>query len=400
MNLLVSQAFSHDQLVFGILNNTTDRREMILNEAESIGLQAYIIGPESTINLPRKSITDVKILRNGRIVSSTEWYPLPTVVYDFSFMANKSDDIKRKYSEIHSILEALGVVYMNPVKVTKICKYKQLYANLLEDNQIPHPETSLFTEEVFFEFLDKYRIVYLKPTDGNKGKGIINIVRNKKSNGSFDVNYIVNSSDSKFEKVLLRKIKRSELINVIEKAKKTMKCRNKEYIVQEGIQMIPIKKKNHHIRAYTLRSTNGDLIDPIFFGKIGGHRGAGGVTEDYRRIVDFVAKNSRRTSEEIIFDLNEITKKIHLAIESEIGEYTADLGHDLVISEEGEVITIETNLKSGQPVFIRKNGIDCSEDLFSNPMIIVHLLANQFERERAIARFAFFKAKKHTCHRI
>lgn len=366
---------------------------MILNEAQKIGLHAYIIGPKASINLSSKSIKNVNILRNSRIVYSTENHPLPTVVYDFSFMANKSEEIKNKYREIHSILESLDIKYLNPAKVTEICKFKHLYANLLESNNIPHPETSLYSTENLFEYLDRHELVYLKPTDGNKGNGIINIRYSSKHKNKFDVNYIIKQPDSSFENILLKKISRVDLVNTVKKAKKSMKCKNKTYIIQEGIKIAPIKKKNHHIRAYTLRSSEGKLIDPVFFGKIGGHRGAGGVTEDYKRIVDFVAQYSGRCSDDILFDLNEVARKIHLTIESEIGSYTGDLGHDIAINEKGEVIIIETNLKSGQPVFIRKNGIDCSEDLFSSPMIVPHLLANQFEREKAIARFALHIAK-------
>ena len=376
--------------ILGVLNNTTDHREIILSEAERIGMHAYIFDTDSKIDQKNNNISNVKILRYGRVVRSDDSYPLPDVVYDFAFRANRTDESKKKLGAIHSILEDSGVCFLIPKSVENFCNDKIQYANLLNNNNISHPNTESYSKEKMMEYIAKYDSLYLKPNDGSKGKGIIKI--KKRKTGKLDISYIIKDRKGGYENVSINKISLDRLSSVVEEAIKDTKCSKKRYLVQEGIEMISFKNKPFHIRSYTFRGEDGEWVKPSLFAKVGGHRGAGGYTEHYSRIVNFVSRKTGISEEKLISEILKISADIHYSLESEVGELIAELGHDIVINKFGVVYSIETNLKSGQPVYIRKSGIELENDLFSNPGIVVHLLNNQFRREKAIAQFALFKS--------
>ncbi|MBO8170784.1 MAG: YheC/YheD family protein [Bacillaceae bacterium] len=101
------------------------------------------------------------------------------------------------------------------------------------------PETSLLNKQSFYDYLDQYPVVFLKPVIGTGGYGVIKIER---QNGHYKVQRDTLVKTFKNREVLFRTLQKS--------------IKNKRYIIQKGIDLITIQGRPVDFRILLLRPQN------------------------------------------------------------------------------------------------------------------------------------------------
>lgn len=98
------------------------------------------------------------------------------------------------------------------------------------------PETDLFSETLLWKYLERHPFVILKPVRGTGGKGIIKVSKDK---GRFELQHNTQKKIFSSKSHLYTRIK--QLI------------RSKEYLIQQGIQLLGLKGRPIDLRVVLLR---------------------------------------------------------------------------------------------------------------------------------------------------
>jgi hypothetical protein len=176
----------------------------------------------------------------GAWVSSV--YPIPDVIYDR--VSSRHSEARESMVQTKKKLNQLPYIkYFNPSFLNKWKVH-----TLLNQNRELHPylpETLILNQANLSYMLSKYNMLYLKPSNGSLGWGIIKVRKNEKGTLSFSF--------------ARRRRYRSEAENAADLMIKTSKFRkNKPYIVQQGISLAKYKGNHFDIRIIYQKNGSGE----------------------------------------------------------------------------------------------------------------------------------------------
>lgn len=213
--------------------------------------------------------------------------------------------------------------------------------NVLLENELLHPyipHMQLLTKQTLLEMVSFYPVLYLKPDNGMKGKGIIRLTQNNEY-------FIVQTSES------------TMTIPTFDQLTPYLKQLIKEhkYLIQQGIPLLSFDEQPIDFRVLLQRPHDEWLFSGIV-GKLGEKNAittnfaSGGKAVSFR---DIIMQTLHLPIEEIK-NLRDELKRISLIISDQLtSTYSGlrELGIDYAIDPTGKVWIIEVNTTPGHQLF-------------------------------------------------
>lgn len=288
-------------------------------------------------------------------------FPMPDVVYPRDRISN-SEKIR-----IRKRLIRMGVFLLTSTLLDKWETHKILMQN---PDIKPHlPDTRLlvdFNRQVD-NMLNKYGAVYLKPINGEQGKNIVKVAKNRKT-GNYEYYYTYGKQQGTGKTNNLH-----ELYIVLKPI-----MTGRKYIIQKQINLIKWQKKIVDVRVLVQKSyvniweATGIACRLGCNGSITSNISSGGSAKKLDEVlsVNFANKEKR---EEIVSKIKFIAIKVAGTLESHIGS-CAEMGIDLGIDKNGCVWFIEANLRPARKIFTLIGETETRYKSVENPMLYAKYL--------------------------
>ncbi len=336
--------------------------------SKAIPGQVYIFTPGSInwANHTCRGYVYQQLSQNrGRWESSI--YPLPDVVYDRIHSRSAEARNNVQYAK-NRLMNLPYLHYFNPHYLNKWNVHQMLLANPTLIRYLP--ETQQLDNNNLEEMLKKYRVLYMKPSNGSLGKGIIKVAADK--------------GRLKYVAYRGRHI-RNQASNPAELLRKTKKQRDeRHYIVQRGLDLARYKGSPFDLRIIYQKNGQGEWMISKKFCRIApkgssiSNLSSGGRVEKSSKVMHHLFKK-----EDLIKSKNEeirlLCKMVASTLENVSNSTFGELGMDIGIDRKGHLYLIEVNSKP------RKT----TESIFS-PAIV----KNTFKRPLAYATYlSGFKVK-------
>ena len=210
---------------------------------------------------------------------------------------------------------------------------------LVTDPQLKRylPETKDLTPENFKGMLQKYNTLFVKPSNGSLGKGIIKVTRN--SGGA--VSFVIYGKG---------KVK-NYAENAEEFFKKTTRIRgDKPYIVQQGLNLALYKGATFDLRIIYQKNKEGNWQLGKKFVRVAprgssiSNLSSGGRVEISKRVLKYLFHNKERI-ENKNEEIKEFCLRVAKILEEKNNAIYGELGMDIGIDKQGALWLIEVNSK-------------------------------------------------------
>jgi hypothetical protein len=314
LGILANRPFERQASYFQHLSRLAKEKQMLL----------YVFEP-GDIHWEKMQIRGSSIYGEGI-------YPFPSVVYDRYFAANMEQvqtlsDLRYKLQSVYEI------PFINPPSLFQITGDKWSSHLVLTKSLQDHlPDTRLLeTLSDVMVMLDRYGEIFLKPSQGAFGRGVLQIVR--RPSGI----YWMRSGERLFKKLT----KMEELESLVT----TLKT-NETYLIQEGIRRKQLGGNHVEIRVYMQKNGQQKWVRT---GMVTRLTSVGVLTDESEinrrssqvldRIYPNVADRNRMREQ-----LAEVAKSVVLAIEEVSGAY-GEVAIDLCIDAFDFVRILEINSK-------------------------------------------------------
>lgn len=294
----------------------------------------------------------------GRWESSI--YPLPDVVYDRIHSRTAEARNNVQYAK-NRLMKLPYLHYFNPHYFNKWNVHQILLTNPLLINYLP--ETLELDNHNLQKMLQKYRVLYMKPSNGSLGKGIIK----------------VSASKGKLKYVAYRSRRiHNQASSPAELMRKTKKLRDdRHYIVQQGLNLAKYKGSLFDLRIIYQKNGRGEWLISKKFCRIAprgssiSNLSSGGRVEKSSKVLRYLFK-----TEDLIKSKNEqirlLCKLVASTLETVSNSTFGELGLDIGIDQKGHLYLIEVNSKP------RKT----TDTVFS-----MNIVRNTFKRPLAYAAY-------------
>jgi len=260
-------------------------------------------------------------------------YPIPDVVYDRIHSRSAEARNNVKYAKLR-LMQMPYLEYFNPHYLNKWNVHHILNTNPMLTDYLP--ETHELTQDNLEDMLRKYRTLFLKPSNGSLGKGIIKV-----TSGREQINYVVYRG----------KRLRSQASNAAELMNKTKKFRgDRHYIVQQGLELIKHRGATFDLRIIYQKNGRGEWQISKKFCRIAprgssiSNLSSGGRVEKSSKVLQHIFKK-----EEKVETKNEqirlLCKMVASTLENDSNSTFGELGMDIGIDRSGHLYLIEVNSK-------------------------------------------------------
>ncbi|MBE4906778.1 YheC/YheD family protein [Bacillus luteolus] len=233
--------------------------------------------------------------------------PLPNIVYNR--IPFRKMEKAESFQDVLAFLHKQSIPYFNPFFFSKWNTFRWLWNNPELRHHLPLTK-SLTSIQALIEMLHIYKEVYIKPSEGSKGKGIFKI--DSKSSG---------------EILLLSKGNQHSFANLNDLWEAIRShTASSPYIIQQAIQSDRINGKRYDLRllvhsvATEKYQVSGIGVRMAGEQEITTHIPNGGTIYPYEQI------KHRIDEEKIDLIVNEIGKQLTKETNSFIGEFSIDLG--------------------------------------------------------------------------
>ncbi len=299
-----------------------------------VGL-VYIFLP-SSLNWSSKSVRgyNYRFVSANRGVWESSLYPLPDVVYNR--IASRRSEIRSSVQTTLQMLNELPYTRIfNPSYLNKWQVFQTLSQNELLKPYLP--ETCKLNEESLEKMLNKYSVLYLKPSNGSLGIGIIKVRKASENNIKFTIYYRgrINGSTDNAARLL----------------KKTSVYRkDKPYIVQQGLDLCRYHGSVFDIRIIYQKNGHGEWQIGKKFARIAPGRSSisnlsrGGRVVTSRSLFKSLYKR-KSLIEEKNARINELCRLVSGTLDKESNGAFGELGLDIGIDNRGWPWLIEVNSK-------------------------------------------------------
>ncbi|MGD8188409.1 YheC/YheD family protein [Brevibacillus ginsengisoli] len=335
-------AVSNDQLTIGPIvgimtvgdgssfRGNRDNFKDIIHSGKRLGALVYVFTP-SGINWEKKRIQ--AFLYNEEYDSWVESVmPFPHVVYNRvpTRKLETKDEVKQTLNQLAKLenVTLFNRHFFNKRTLFQILEKKPEIQEYLPDTKV------LSTYAQFQAFAKQHPFIYLKPTRGKAGKGIMR-VEQRKSGWKLRCVNEQNSTTRHFHKLadLWR--------NVI------LRTRGNRYIIQQGIQLAHYKKRPFDVRVLIQKGGSGEWgVTGIGIRRAGAnsittHVPRGGSILPTTKVLQALFKEQ---ADEIYQHIEQTALSIARLLNEEI-EDLAEMSMDLGLTEEGKLWFFEANAK-------------------------------------------------------
>jgi glutathione synthase/RimK-type ligase-like ATP-grasp enzyme len=340
--------------LIGILvtkKNSRKRTLQLYQRYHNLNLKLYAFTPADILWKEQRIIG--LSLKKGIWKQSS--FPFPHVVYNRCF--------NKKLITIQRLEKAIGrnKCFNNINFFNKWDLYNLLKQSILK----PYvPDTFLYNEVNVSELLEKYNLVYIKPSYGSKGKSVYRV--ELMDNGDIHI-----SLHSLTPRYICRKNE-----NIQEKLNELLGA--KKYMVQQGIRMSQIDHQYFDIRVLVQKDILGEWMVSTITSRV--------AYENYfntsmcESIYDVVEILPRLVSPEKINEVHRSLHEISVKAAQEAEIHMGSLGElsvDFVLDEQRKLWIIELNGKPQKNIY--KDLKSIKRKIYSRPLEYAYFLS-QFER--------------------
>lgn len=247
--------------------------------------------------------------------------PLPNIVYNR--VPFRKMEKSTAFQKVFTFLRNQSIPYFNPYFFSKWDTFCWLWNNPELRQHLPITK-SIERIQTIEELLSAYKEIYIKPTEGSKGKGIVKVI--SKPSGEF---------------LLMDKNSQHSFLHLMDLWEHIQSyTENSPYIVQQAIHSDRINGKRYDLRLLVHFNGNDFQISGIGVRMAGEqdlttHVPNGGSIYPYDQIKYKVDESKIR------FIVNEIGKQLARETNSSIGEFSIDLGK----SKDNQYYIYEVNSK-------------------------------------------------------
>jgi glutathione synthase/RimK-type ligase-like ATP-grasp enzyme len=267
---------------------------------------------------------------------SSQTFPLPDVVYNrlTSRRYENSPNVQQFMRDVKS-LYGTGIFnekYLNKTEVFDALNKEEALRTYLPESYL------LKNYQMLKSMSSRHSTLFLKPTTGSLGKGIIRI--RSEANGSYTCHFTNLGGGSKMTFPSLEQVFKSI----------SGKLRAQRYQIQQGLQLIQVGDSPVDFRALVQRNEKGVWSITSIVARIAGNQNfvsnlaRGGTLSTVK---DAVARSnlSPGLKPAVHAKLRKCSLEIAKGIENQIESHFAELGIDLALDTNGKVWLLEVNSK-------------------------------------------------------
>ena len=301
--------------IIGILAGESNKKKVIGNSSTfrllSLSLQQFgalcVVFTPSTINEKgMDGFLYVSAIKKWIKVTS----PLPNVVYNR--IPSRLLEKKSLYSNTFSFLDNNSIPYFNRSFFSKWETFKMLIKNPSLYDHIP--KTELHTSFSNLQsMLQTYNEIYLKPSEGHKGKGIYKIILEAPTNIT-----LLHTKES---------FTYDNLDRLWDKIKKQIE--STPYIIQEAVKSDTFNGKRYDLRILAHYQEKDYHISGIGV-RMSGNQEVTTHVPNGGRIIPFKKLADRVDKAKIASIVNSIGKQLETETGSFIGEFSVDIGKSAI----------------------------------------------------------------------
>lgn len=295
---------------------------------DNYGLRIAVISPD-LVHLESRSI-------QGYVKEQGKWnrvsLPLPDAIYNriTSRRIEQTASVQKK-------LERLKNFYLIPVFNDRFLNKMQVHQLLIQDEDAKHmlPETHYLNQQTLKSMTHKYPMVYLKPTNGSLGSGIIRLTRKDKK-------WIIQSAEQNGTSTHTAQ-SYSELRHVLRN-----KIKRHTYLIQQGLQLVRFQNRALDFRILVQKNKQGEWAVTSSIARVAGDQqivsnlAKGGTL---RRVKEILAELGNLPNKPSSAQIRNLAVLIAKSFEDQVEGHFAELGIDLALDQNGRLWLIEINSK-------------------------------------------------------
>ncbi|TCP68367.1 YheC/YheD family protein [Baia soyae] len=296
---------------------------------DSHGLRIAVISPD-LIHLESRSI-------QGYVKDQSKWkrvsLPLPDVIYN-RITSRRIERTESVQKMVEHLKNSCSIPFFNDRFLNKM----QVHQLLIQDEDAVEmlPETHYLSIETLKNMTKKYPILYLKPTNGSLGDGIIRVTRK-------DDKWIAQSSVQNGTTTSHTAQTFTELNHILR-----TKVKKRAYLVQQGLQLVRFQNRALDFRILVQKNKTGEWAVTSSIARIAGDQqivsnvAKGGTL---RRVKDILAELGDLPNKLTSAHIRSVAKSIAASFENQVDGHFAELGIDLALDQNGRLWLIEINSK-------------------------------------------------------
>ena len=311
----------------------TDMARTFVRLARSRGVVAYAFSPRDIDWNSKGVIGFVPAGRGWRRVS----LPLPDVVYDR--IQSRALDATRRMQNVKRQLMALeGLHYFNPCFLDKWDTYQALVKDPIVQRYLPRTE-KLNSLDQLGPWLRTYPTVYIKPSRGSLGLGIVKISRMARG--------------FRYQRIRMGGGSQAGLCSSLPKLERRLRniLPKRTMIIQQGLRLARYKGRPYDIRVMVQKTTRGNWVCTNMIARVASAGSAvsnvaeGGTMISVRRAI----RGSLRINVgSAVRRIRRGARLIARAVEEQYGQEFGEFGIDMALDRRGRVWLIEVNAKPGR----------------------------------------------------
>lgn len=303
---------------------------------KTLPAQIYLFTPYS-INWANRTVRGYNYRKIGEDYGRWESsiYPLPDVVYDR--ISTRSGEARSRTSASKKKLKSMPYLkYFNPAFLNKWRVHQLLSRNPFLCGYLP--ETRQLNRSNLEEMLKRYKVLYLKPSNGSLGRGIIKV--NCKEKGQLCFTIYRNGKNHGTA------IKAEDLL------KKTRSFRRgKSYIVQQGLNLARYHGRPFDLRIIFQKNRDGEwkigkkFVRVAAPGSSVANLSRGGKAETSKKVLSVILDKDDAAIDRRNNEIKMLCAMIANTLEEQSGSTFGELGLDIGIDINGKPWLIEVNSK-------------------------------------------------------
>ncbi len=295
-------------------------------------------------------------------------FPFPDVVYS-RLPSRRAERLPRVSRTVERLRERLGDCYFNPCFLDKWETYQALCREprivpLLPDTRRYHGPPGLL------EMLDRYPVLYLKPTAGSQGRGIIRLVRRWPAACAWQYQGArgIRGGEARTQAELGRAMARL--------------MRGRRYMMQEGLDLARVGGRPFDVRVLMQKDERGRWRRTKVFARLGATGGitsnisTGGTGEALGRVVPLALARSRPARRrELARRLRETASWLAPLVEQALAMNLGELGLDIGVDRRGRLWLIEVNSRPWRNVTTERGSMALVRLALARPLTYARHLA-------------------------
>ncbi|HOB90592.1 MAG: YheC/YheD family protein [Bacillota bacterium] len=310
--------------------------------ARSMGIDLF------AFSIPQKSVDQGRLqVRYPERSWSISQARLPHVVYDRAIFTRRSDKLAAR--SLLRQLQARGVLVFNPVIGSKLVIHRQLESVPGVSHLLPDTARVIDVETVH-QFLKKWGDVFVKPSVGTQGRGVLRIVRRGER---FETSGFTNKLDY-IEYTDLDKNGLNRLLRSI--------IGSRTHMVQRAVETLKLGGSRTDVRSLVQKDRTGAWRVTGAAARVA--EGSSSVTNLHRggralplsELVQGIGEAAGIDFRSIENEINRASIAVSEAL-SQRYSLLGELGLDFIIGKDGRVWLIEVNPRPGRNV-LRNSGMD------------------------------------------